>query len=1107
MKNWLKVLIAVMLVLTCMFTYVACNNNPAGGNNNDAGNNQTPGGDTGNNDVGGDDNTEEEPSDEFEIPEDAWRVKFVYSYTAQIVNDNDRTQNKKESVTVETIYVDQVNDGWTAELLAKKDAITFHGYKFTEWYTEWDSEAKPQAPKGDPYTFTGAIDKDITLYAVKGDKAGDNIVWDVAYNYETDAAIAPDNVDEGSVLVKFVNVKKNGNVTETVALSTMAVDTTAGWTDEVKAKVNEIRYDGYAFTAWSDADGAAYDFTAAPAEDMVLYGTLAETADVNAEATQKSIVSAILKFTGSGAMYDYFEANEIDVPWDSHKGAITDIVLDDGITKIGMNAFANFKAIKNIDFGESLVTIGEQAFYKCTSKSFRTLRLPETVKSIEKNAFAFTELKELVLNDGLESIADYAFNGSKNIKSVVVPASLKLVGTAAFNSGTQGKRSALAKVYYNGDEAGFAGIEVRGDNEDFSMIAAKYYYKEKTDSADVVDGLFWYFYESEGVMYPAQYSYALKYKVASLATPIFIDYVPIVAKMETVNVQAKDENGELLFNDDGTPVYVQAKDENGAPLFNTDGTPVYVTEEVQAYDEETGNPIFEGKVTAENMANRDVLQAGGVLKDEKGNVLCDLGYGFLKFEGATIAEGTEITDDREITCVRAVWGTPSTGILGGGITWSLESNTVTVNPGTAETDTNEMWDIRKTGDAGSIWYKDGVGAVSRVKNIVINEGVKYIGSYVFYGTGIQEVVIPESVEKIHTDAFASTASLFAIYYMGDNIDECEGLADLKTPFGTVYAKVDAPTGEEGAYWMEIDGKKIAWELKAGTLSIGGDDNMIDFAVASDAPWYAAKDKITALKIATNIVSLGENMVSCYQNLVSIQLPINLRDIPESALEGTGIVNNTPAYPYGVLVIDGHLIKVDAARRNVEFFAITTDVANIADGAFSRCDNIKSIFVPSTVLNINPDAFDDSTLTNIYYEGARSNWEKLAKDFNYSLIRMSYSGQYLVTDGVYAPKAGEAFCNHVYGNALGHEPVSTVHATCLQDGYNEYACIFDATHTTKVTIPKDPNAHAWDEGTLSEDGTYVEHKCTNSYVVGEGDEAVTMYCDAKNPVPVESNEEE
>ena len=132
MKNWLKVLLAVVLVLTCMLTYVACGNGSAGGNdnNNNGGNTQTPGGDnTGNNvtpggsgDSGNEDN---ESSDEFEIPEDAWRVKFVYSYTAQIVNDNDRTQNKKESVTVATIYVDQENNGWTADLLAKNDAITY----------------------------------------------------------------------------------------------------------------------------------------------------------------------------------------------------------------------------------------------------------------------------------------------------------------------------------------------------------------------------------------------------------------------------------------------------------------------------------------------------------------------------------------------------------------------------------------------------------------------------------------------------------------------------------------------------------------------------------------------------------------------------------------------------------------------------------------------------------------------------------------------------------------------------------------------------------------------------------------------------------------------
>lgn len=39
--------------------------------------------------------------------------------------------------------------------------------------------------------------------------------------------------------------------------------------------------------------------------------------------------------------------------------------------------------------------------------------------------------------------------------------------------------------------------------------------------------------------------------------------------------QAKDENGDPKFDEEGNPVYEQEKDENGNPVFNEDGSPVF----------------------------------------------------------------------------------------------------------------------------------------------------------------------------------------------------------------------------------------------------------------------------------------------------------------------------------------------------------------------------------------------------------------------------------------------------------------------------------------------------------------------------------------------------
>ncbi len=1040
MKNWMKVLLALMLAATCMVACVACDIDLGLGGGGDKDNDNdvvNPGEDDGEEGK----NPEEKP-DDSEFMENAWQIKFHYSYTAQIVNENDRTENKQADITVATIYVpyDEAANGWTAELLAKKDAITYHGYKFDAWYLDWDKTAKPQAPVGDPYDFANAtIDKDIHLYAYKGDIAGDDINWDIAFDYETIDAIVPADVPETSAVVKFVYTdvldKLSNNVVSNIALKALLVDKTAGWTNDAITAKDAIRYNGYALT-WYTVEGEEYKFDAAPAENLTLYGKLGAL-DAVPKKTETTFIGGVLNIVGEGKMFGYNDANSIDVPWYDYKDKITQIVISDGITDIGKNAFANFEKLKSVKFGEGLINIGENAFYKSGDTSFRTLRLPSTVKYIAKQAFANTKLREVVLNEGFETIGESAFSGSHMISSVVVPTSLKKVDTGAFFAGSKTTTHLLSKVYYMGaDAASFAAnVEIGLDNEAFKDFAALYCYKEKEDNMEEVSGLYWYFYDVNGTKYPAQYSYALKYMVGTNKVPVFTDYVPVTAKI-------------------------------------VDGAPVF--------DVSTGMPIFEGAITASNMENFNKILNAEKILDGEGNTVLDLGFGFLEITGINgIAEGTLVTSDKALKCVRGTYASSgsNTGILGGGITWTLtrpgsgdKDSTVTIKPGTGATDTNMMWNFKQSPDATVLWFDNSTKAPN-VTKIVIEEGVKSIGNYVFADTGIEEIVIPASVTEIAPEAFVNCSSLLSIYYMGSELHE--SFTKLNN-LATVYAMTDAATAEDGAYWLENDAKKkIAWTLKDGALYIGGDAEMVNFETASAAPWFGAKDEITSVTVARNITSLGENMVSGYTKVAKVSLPAVLRKIPMSALENTYIVNQTPDYAHGMLVIDGHLIKVDAARRNNEFFALTTDINNIADGAFSRCDEIKTLFVPNTVQNINEGAFDDVALEKIYIDNNSATWSNIA-NFDWSHIAVFYRGQwYINSNGQYASNV----CNHVYEGEWHVDE----EATCVKEGVQSRPCYFGCGVNETAVIEIDANKH-----------NVVDGHCTNTAKDKDGNDIVCDY---------------
>ena len=118
--------------------------------------------------------------------------------------------------------------------------------------------------------------------------------------------------------------------------------------------------------------------------------------------------TGVLTIEGEGNMWDYDSLKLM--PWFQYAGNIKKIVLSNGVTSIGKNAFACC-AVEEVEFPETLKTIGEKAFYECEKltkvdlsktqlttvaqkafaecKELKTeeVKLPETAKSVAANAF------------------------------------------------------------------------------------------------------------------------------------------------------------------------------------------------------------------------------------------------------------------------------------------------------------------------------------------------------------------------------------------------------------------------------------------------------------------------------------------------------------------------------------------------------------------------------------------------------------------------------------------------------------------------------------------------------------------------------------------------
>lgn len=104
--------------------------------------------------------------------------------------------------------------------------------------------------------------------------------------------------------------------------------------------------------------------------------------------------------------------------------------VPDGITSIGDMAFRR-KGIKRVILPDSVRHIGKYAFQGCTKLEEINL---ENVKSIGEGAFlGCGNLRTVLLGNGLEDIAEYAFSETK-VESIVIPRSVKKIKTNVFSS-------------------------------------------------------------------------------------------------------------------------------------------------------------------------------------------------------------------------------------------------------------------------------------------------------------------------------------------------------------------------------------------------------------------------------------------------------------------------------------------------------------------------------------------------------------------------------------------------------------------------------------------------------------------------------------------------
>lgn len=148
-----------------------------------------------------------------------------------------------------------------------------------------------------------------------------------------------------------------------------------------------------------------------------------------------TLLDGVLTISGTGDMPNFFsswsewseEKNayvRVEAgapPWNEFYNNIESVVIEEGVTRIGIMTFAGYDNITNVSIPGSVKEIGIQAFYAIDK--LKEIIIPSGVETIGTGVFLdCNSLEKLVISDTVKDFSGscYASSGTQNLKTIIV---------------------------------------------------------------------------------------------------------------------------------------------------------------------------------------------------------------------------------------------------------------------------------------------------------------------------------------------------------------------------------------------------------------------------------------------------------------------------------------------------------------------------------------------------------------------------------------------------------------------------------------------------------------------------------------------------------------
>jgi uncharacterized protein YjdB len=677
----------------------------------------------------------------------------------------------------------------------------------------------------------------------------------------------------------------------------------------------------------------------------------------------------ILTISGTGDMRDFGRLHSDNpAPWYSQRADITTVVIEQGVTSIGDNAFENSFSLTEITIPESVTSIGAGVFHNCTALT--SINIPEGITSIEALTFAgCNALTSITIPEGVVSIGNYAFAWT-GIFDITILNGVRTIGRSAFMS-TQLTSVMIPKSVTSIEFEAFAqchsliSIDVDSENSSFTSEDGVLFSKDKTFL----------------IAYPAGRTgdYTIPESVRSIATSAFygaigLTSIEIPSSVTVVGALAFwdcTSLTEITFKRPTPPTFGGSVFEGLNTANITFTVPFGSRSAYRAIDGWSDFNIVEAEAIAQTW-QIGAENPADVIATLENSVLTISGNGTMQDFAATGYMGSSTTpwysQRNEIHTV----------IIEDGIT----------NIGTrAFSNSASLTSVTISGSVQTIGM-NAFNLCTSLTSIVIPEGVKVLGMQAFINcTSLVEITLPESLTTIGTMTFGSCTSLTSIVIPsgvqvieGNAFQACSALTSVvfKSPTpptlsGSVFAAVNidnltitVPLGSKAAYraidewWNNFniveEGASTGqtWQIGAenpsdviatldesGTLTISGAGAMQNFALQSPAPWASLRNSIKNVVIENGVTNIGNYAFSDCESLISVTIPESVTSI------------GLAAFHRCILLAE---------------VTLPSSLTNIGTLAFSNCHALTSIVIPESVHTIGSHAFQVCTaLTSVIFK--------------------------------------------------------------------------------------------------------------------------------------------